>query len=382
MGTSSLPTLLVVDDEQAQLAALCDILPQHGYATVGVSSGSQALSRLRQGPVDVLLTDLKMPEMDGIVLLREAQAIDPHLVGVMMTGAGTITTAVEAMQAGALDFILKPFSLSAILPVLERAVEVRHLRLENARLAQRVNERTAELEAANRELDAFSQSVSHDLRTPLRVVTGFASLLSQDHRDSLSADGQRLLDGVIAAAHRGDRLIQDLLRFSRLNRQPLAIVDVDVATLVREVVHELSGRETDRALEITVGDLPAAVADAGLLRQVFFNLLSNAMKFTARRTPARIEVGSEAHDSGVTYFVRDNGAGFNMRYAERLFGVFQRLHAQDEFPGIGVGLSLVQRIVHRHGGRIWAEADVDRGATFYFTLATTGRTAGNGDRCG
>jgi two-component system sensor histidine kinase/response regulator len=363
-----LPTLLVVDDEQAQVMALCDTLPQHGYVAVGVSSATQALSRLRQAPFDVLLTDLKMPDMDGIVLLREAQAIDPHLVGVMMTGAGTITTAVEAMQAGALDYILKPFSLSAILTVLNRALEVRHLRIENARLARRVRERTAELEAANRELDAFSQSVSHDLRAPLRVVHGFAGLLSQDHRHSLSGDGQQLLDGVIAAAKRGEILIHDLLRFSRLNRHPLAMSEVDVGALVREVLRELPGRDADRAIDITIGDLPSVVADPGLLRQVFFNLVSNAVKFTAMRRPARIEIGSETVGEDLAYFVRDNGVGFDMRYAGTLFGVFARLHSQEEFPGTGVGLSLVQRIVHRHGGRIWAAAAVDRGATFYFTL--------------
>jgi hypothetical protein len=371
------PTLLVVDDEQAQVTALCHILPQHGYVTEGVGSGRQALSRLREAPVDVLLTDLKMPDMDGIVLLREAQAIDPHLVGVMMTGVGTIATAVEAMQAGALDYILKPFSLSAILPVLSRAVEIRRLRFENARLVERLREQTTELEAANRELDAFSQSVSHDLRAPLRIVRGFASVLWQEHRGSLSMQGQGLLDQIVAAAQRGECLIQDLLRFSQVSRHPLVMSEVDVAALALDVVSQATGRDSGRALEIVIGELPAVTADQALLRQVFANLVSNAVKFTAMRNPARIEIGGETRAGEQTYFVRDNGVGFDMRHAGRLFGVFQRLHPHDEFPGTGIGLSLVQRIIHRHGGRIWAEGEVDRGATFYFTLRPTNVSAGD-----
>ena len=360
-------TLLIVDDEATQLDALCHTLGREGYVTVGAASASAALARLREQTFDVLLTDLKMPGTDGIELLREALAIDPHLVGVMMTGEGTIGTAVEAMQAGALDYILKPFKLSAIMPVLSRAVEVRHLRLENARLTERVRERTAELEAANRELDAFSYSVSHDLRAPMRVVRGFAALLAQDHRGALSDDGRHLVDSIIAAAHRGERLIQDLLRFSSLNRQPLARREVDVEALVQTAWHEVHGREAARPVEFLVGPLPPAFADPGLLQQVVVNLLSNALKFTATRAHARIEVGCESGAGEPVYYVRDNGVGFDMQYRARLFDAFQRLHG-DEFPGSGIGLSLVQRIIHRHGGAVWAHAQVDAGATFYFTI--------------
>jgi two-component system sensor histidine kinase/response regulator len=367
MVLNPIATLLIVDDESTQLTALCNTLGQEGYVTVGAASASAALARLREQTFDVLLTDLKMPGTDGIGLLREALAIDPHLVGVMMTGEGTIGTAVEAMQAGALDYILKPFRLSAIMPVLSRAVEVRHLRLENARLTERVRERTAELEAANRELDAFSYSVSHDLRAPMRVVRGFATLLAQDHRAALSADGRHLVDSIIAASQRGERLIQDLLRFSSLNRQPLARREVDVAALVHTAWNEVYGREAGRPVDFLVGPLPPAFADPGLLQQVIVNLVSNALKFTATRARARIEVGSESRAGEPVYFVRDNGVGFDMQYGARLFGAFQRLHA-DEFPGSGIGLSLVQRIIHRHGGSVWAHAEVDAGATFYFTL--------------
>jgi signal transduction histidine kinase len=374
MAAEHTSTLLIVDDEPAQLTALSRTLTHEGYVTVTASSADAALARLREQTFDVMLTDLKMPGMDGIELLREALRIDPDLVGVMMTGDGTIATAVEAMQAGALDYILKPFKLSAIMPVLRRAIAVRRLRLENAELAQRVRERTAELEAANKELDAFSHSVSHDLRAPLRVVSGFADMLAQDHRGALPPDGQRMLDTIITAARRGERLIQDLLRFSRLNRQPLAKREVDVSALAREVLRSSPAPDAARTVDVTIADLPPALADPVLLQQVLANLISNAIKFTEGRNPARIEIGCVMHDREPAFFVRDNGAGFDMQYAGRLFGVFQRLHPQEEFPGTGVGLSLAQRIIHRHGGRMWAEAAVNEGATFYFTLA------GEGDR--
>ena len=361
-------SLLIVDDEAAQLAALCNTLRDQGYATVGAASGPDALAALRAQSFDLLLTDLKMPGMDGITLLREALSIDPDLVGVLMTGHGTIATAVEAMQVGALDYILKPFRLSAVVPVLTRALAVRRLRLENARLERNIRERTSELEAANRELDAFAFSVSHDLRAPLRAVNGFASILLADHGPEMSAHVRELVGDIGAAGRRMEQLIEDLLRFSRLGRQPLARELVDLHVLVAGVLSELELQHQDRTIHVRVGALPVVTGDRSLLHQVFANLLSNAFKFTGGRDPANIEVGCTEEAGTRVFFVRDNGAGFDMRYANKLFGVFQRFHTQEQFPGSGVGLSLVQRIIQRHGGRIWAEAEVDKGATFRFML--------------
>jgi hypothetical protein len=277
-------------------------------------------------------------------------------------------TAVEAMQVGAHDYILKPFKLSAVLPVLARALAVRRLRIENAELEQRARTRSQELETANKELDAFAFSVSHDLRAPFRAVFGFASILVQDHAESLTAEVRELIDCISQAGRQGEQLVEDLLRFSRLGRQPLTQQQVDVAELVHDVLKQLRAQDPGRSVHVEVGQLPEVVGDGALLRQVFDNLLSNAFKFTRGRDLARVAVGCELRDGEPMFFVRDNGAGFDMRYATRLFGVFQRLHTQEEFAGTGVGLSLVQRIIHRHGGRIGAEAQVDRGATFSFTL--------------
>jgi signal transduction histidine kinase/DNA-binding response OmpR family regulator len=237
----------------------------------------------------------------------------------------------------------------------------------NRELEERVAERTAQLEAANRELEAFSYSVSHDLRAPLRAIDGFAALLVEDF-PQLPAQAMAHLHRVRANARRMGNLIDDLLAFSRLSQQPVHRIDVDLATLFAEALEELRRGEPERALEVTIEPLPPANADPSLIRQVVVNLLSNALKFTRGREPARIVVGFQPGPPEGAYFVRDNGVGFDMRQADTLFGVFQRLHRAEEFEGTGVGLSLVQRIVQRHGGRIWPEAAPGEGATFYFTL--------------
>jgi signal transduction histidine kinase len=361
--------ILIVDDEAPQMKALCNTLRDRGYETAGFTAGSPALEALREKSFDLLLSDLMMPGMDGIALLQEALKIEPNIVGIIMTGQGTIDTAVEAMKTGALDYILKPFKLSAILPVLSRALSVRKLRIENSELQKQVRARTDELEAANKELEAFSYSVSHDLRAPLRAIDAFSNVLLSKYSDDLPDDAQHLLGNVIGGAGQMSRLIEDLLRFSHLGRQPLSRRSVNIVALVREILDELDTEKKGRQIEIRVGDLPECEGDPALLRQVFVNLLSNAFKFTRHREKTIVEISSRPDGAELIYFVRDNGAGFEMQYAQKLFGVFQRMHRADEFEGTGVGLSIVQRIIQRHGGRIWAESEVNKGATFYFTLS-------------
>jgi light-regulated signal transduction histidine kinase (bacteriophytochrome) len=235
-------------------------------------------------------------------------------------------------------------------------------------LEQRVAERTSELQAANRELEAFSYSVSHDLRAPLRAIEGFSRIVQEDYAASLDPAARGYLDRVRASTVRMGRLIDDLLALSRLGRKDITRRTVAPATLARQALEQLEEERSDRQVEVVIDDLPKASADPELLRQVFINLLSNALKFTRGRQPARIHVGSSKDNGERAYFVNDNGAGFDMIYAGELFGVFQRLHRSDEYEGTGVGLAIVQRIIARHGGRTWAEGAVNRGATFYFTL--------------
>lgn len=239
-------------------------------------------------------------------------------------------------------------------------------------LNKMLSQRAVELETANKELEAFSYSVSHDLRAPLRAIDGFSRILQQDYGPQLVPEIQRYLGLVRDNAQQMGHLIDDLLTFSRLSRQPLKKQSVTPAGVANQALEDLRPEQDGRQLDVTVGDLPSCHADPALLRQVFVNLMSNALKFTRQRDVARVEVGWKQLDGQHAYYVKDNGAGFDMQYADKLFGVFQRLHRAEEYEGTGVGLAIVQRIVHRHGGRVWVEAVVDQGATFYFTLGGDG----------
>ena len=251
------------------------------------------------------------------------------------------------------------------------------VQLLNATLETRIQERTAQLEEAIKELEAFSYSVSHDLRAPLRAVNGYSRILLKDFAAQLPEEAHGYLARVQASAEHMGQLIDDLLTFSRLNRQPVRRIAILPACLAREALDELAQAGEARVAAVTIEALLPCTADPVLLRQVFTNLLSNALKFTARQPTPRITIGCHAASSPASpvYFVQDNGVGFDMRYSAKLFGVFHRLHRMEDYPGTGVGLALVQRIIHRHGGRIWAEAALNEGATFFFTVGEDSHAA-------
>jgi PAS domain S-box-containing protein len=234
-------------------------------------------------------------------------------------------------------------------------------------LNRELEARMGELASVNKELEGFSYSVSHDLRAPLRAIDGFSRMLADDYKDRVDDEGRRYLDVIMQNTHKMGQLIDDLLAFSRMGRKSLEAASLDMEQMARQTFAELQEQHPDRALELRLESLPAGRGDPAMFRQVFFNLVSNAVKYSRGRNPAVIEIGARVEPTETVYFVRDNGVGFEMDYVHKLFGVFQRLHSSEEFEGTGVGLALVQRIVQRHGGRVWAEGKLGVGATFYFT---------------
>jgi signal transduction histidine kinase len=381
MHNPSTCRLLIVDDEPEQVTALCRTLEADGYSTTGVSSGPLALGALRAAVADsatafdIILIDLVMPGTDGIMLLRAAKEIDCDLVGIVVTGHATMETAVEAMKNGAFDYIQKPIDLHSMIPVINRAFAMRRLRIDNTKLFERVVARTGELEEANRQLRianedlaAFNASVAHDLRQPLNCVIGYGELLSAEVPGPLNAMQKQYVGEIYSGGNELLRLTNDLLRFSRLGQQSLHKERVAVATLVQDIFDDLRDAAPGRNIELRMTALPDVLADPILLKQVLVNLLSNAIKFTGLVPNAVIEVEGRIQAGACTYSVRDNGAGFDMADAQRLFTMFHRLQSSGKFEGSGVGLALAQRIIERHGGRISAEAAVGNGATFSFSL--------------
>jgi signal transduction histidine kinase len=361
--------LLIVDDEPFEIELLRGMLKGQGYAITSFASSARAIEVFRAGEYDLLLADLHMPKISGSDLLKAVLKVDPHLVVIIMTANATVDTAVETMKDGAFDYILKPFKWKGLSAVLSRALGMRKLRLEKEALQAGLEKRTIELEAAAKELEAFSYSVSHDLRNPLAVVEGNSSYIMAEARASGETRFLPMAELIHASAERMSLLIDDLLMLARSSSEPVNRSTVDLSFLAQVISEEIQKGDPSRTVEWTIGKGVTADGDPGLLRVVLDNLLANAWKYTGKADHPRIEFGADMAAVPHEYFVRDNGVGFDpQEVGGRLFSVFQRFHRSDDFPGTGIGLATVHRIIQRHGGRIWAESAPGKGATFRFVL--------------
>jgi two-component system, sensor histidine kinase and response regulator len=377
--------ILLVDDQPANLVALEAMLEDLGQNLVRAESGREALKRLLSDDFAVILLDVKMPEMDGFEtaeLIRQRDR-SRHTPILFLTAADTTQAqAVRGYAVGAVDYLVKPvvpeFVRSKVAVFVELAKKNELLRRQAALLAQSEQaalelaetraELVRELEHKNRELESFSYAVSHDLRAPLRRIDSFSRAILESQGKRLDDEGRKFLSRVREASQQMAQLIDDVLYLSRVTRTDLRDQDVDLSEVAALVVSRLREGQPNRQVEVKIRPGVMVNGDGQLLKIALENLLQNAWKFTAQQADPRIEFGVTQTSGEPTYFIRDNGAGFEMTYAARLFGPFQRLHSQQEFPGNGIGLATVQRIIHRHGGKVWAEGLVGQGATFYFTL--------------
>ena len=365
--------IMIVEDERILALDLAETLDELGYTVAGMASrGDEAIELARRLDPQLILMDVRLDgDLDGIATAETIR--DEHDVPVVfLTAHADDDTLHRATSSDAAAYLVKPFKAPDLRCVIEIALHKhaadRRLRENERWLEQTLQQRTAALEATNRELEAFNYSVAHDLRAPLRGIDSFSQLLIERYSQRLDPEGLAYLNRVRAAASRMSQLIDALLSLAQVGRSDMQPLDLDFSQLVQSVTSELAAANPDRNVPMVIAPGMRAYADPRMLRIVVANLLENAWKFTARRQRPAVEVGPVQNTALPTYYVRDNGAGFDPAYASRLFGAFQRLHPDREFPGTGIGLAIVQRVIARHGGTVWADSRPDQGATFYFTL--------------
>jgi len=395
-STSSLlgpKRILTVDDSLTYLHEVAAQLREEGYDVIPARSGEEALELLSVQTVDCILLDLVMPGLSGQETCRriKGSATWRDIPLIMHTALEEQDAMIEGINAGADDYIAKSSDLEVLRARVRAQLRRKQFEDENRNIREQLLQKELEVAAANSarelaeargtfveelerknsELEAFSYSVSHDLRAPLRSIDGFSQILLKDYSEKLDAKGKSHLARVRAAAQRMGELIDDLLQLSRVGRADLSRGRVNLSEIAHAVLMELARNAPDRKVECSIQEELVLDADNQLMKVALENLFGNAWKFTSKLATAKIEFGAEDRDGRTVYFVRDNGAGFSMNRAGKLFSPFQRLHSDTDFPGTGIGLATVHRVVDRHGGRIWAEATVGHGATFYFTISST-----------
>jgi DNA-binding response OmpR family regulator len=386
--------ILAIDDSLTYLEELSEELREEGYEVVKARSGDEALELLGVERVDCIILDLLMPGLSGTetCLRIKGSPVLRNVPLIMLTALEEPDAMIGGINAGADDFVAKSAAFDVIKARLRAQLRRKQFEDENRRVREkllhqeaeirsaqelgkaraellaRLEHSNSELQALNQELSTFAYSVSHDLRQPLRAMDGFSKVLLDEHAPVLGDQGRHYLERIRASAQRMSQLIDGLLALSRVTRQDVRPSPLDLAAMARAVLKGIAEADPERHVDTRVAETLSGRGDRELLHVVLENLLGNAWKFTSRVPEPRIEVDMARDGAGPVYFVKDNGVGFKMEYAENLFGPFQRLHAERDFPGTGIGLATVQRVIHRHGGRIWAESVPGQGATFYFTL--------------
>ncbi|WP_167884840.1 hybrid histidine kinase/response regulator LvrA [Leptospira fluminis] len=355
LENTNLPSALVVEDNPEMREYIFDTLKNEFNVTMAVN-GKEGLEKAIQIVPDVLITDIMMPVMSGDIMVREIRKISEldRMPILLLSAKSDDDLRIKLLQEGGQDYVLKPFLQEELLA-----------RVRNFAILKKVQE---DLEQSNREMEAFSYSISHDLRSPIRGIEGLGKILLEDYSNVLDEEGRKMMSVIVSTAMHMARLVDDLLSFHKVTKLTVNFQEIDTSNLVDEVLTNLKSEYVGGKYRVEIGDLPRIYGDSTTIRQVWMNLLSNAFKYSSKKETPEIRIGCKSENGENEFFVKDNGAGFNPEYVDRLFKVFQRLHSINEFDGTGVGLAIVARIVGRHGGKVRAESAVDQGATFYFSL--------------
>ncbi len=377
-------TILLVDDKPMNIFALKELLEKEGRTFLTADNGADGLKIALNEDIDLIILDVQMPGMDGFevaqILKSNKRTKDIPIIFASAEKKEQ-QSILKGFEEGAVDYLFKPLNpeitKGKVAVLLKIQMQKKELIEKNASL-EKADERIRQLntdlqknllqlEVINKELESFSYSVSHDLRAPLRALSGYSKMLEEDYEATLDDEAKRLLDNIQKSAYKMGHLIDNLLEFSRLGKKEVKKTQIDINELVQSVMRDVYSSGEHNAT-IKTHELLNASGDYSLLTQVWFNLISNAVKYSSKKKNPEIEIGSSRGEDGITYYVKDNGAGFDMKYANKLFGVFQRLHSNDEFEGTGIGLAIIQRVIIKHGGKVWAEGKRDEGAVFYFTV--------------
>jgi len=384
MTANTTMTLLLIDDKAANIFALEQLLEKQDRVFLKAANGKEGLKIALNQDVDLIILDVQMPEMDGFevakILKSNKRTTDIPIIFASAEKKGR-NAVIQGFDEGAVDYLAKPLDpeltkakVSVLLKIQwqKRELIEKNISLEKAdakikQLNSDLKKNLEQLELANKELESFSYSVSHDLRAPIRSLIGYSKILEEELARKVSDEAKQALTFIQENSGKMNKMIDDLLEFSKLGKKEIRKSEINMSALVQKVVADMYNLLPHHA-HIAVHEVLPATADYALLTHVWVNLISNAIKYSSKNTSSKVELGSHREENEMIYYVKDNGAGFDMKYSSKLFGVFQRLHKASEFEGTGVGLAIVQRIVSRHGGRIWAEAKVNEGATFYFSL--------------